>query len=108
MEIAQKAEIQDCAELYANVGGILDSNLVALCYAVCSMECKESYGTIVLDHLATDGAGLTAGQVTVVAVGQVNTDLGSCLHLELVHSFASLGNIDLVVALHSDSLLFLF
>ena len=32
-----------------------------------------------LDHLAADGAGLTGGQVTVVAVGQVDTDLPWCL-----------------------------
>ena len=28
-----------------------------------------------LDHLAADGAGFAAGQVTVVAVGQVDADL---------------------------------
>ena len=50
-------------------------------------------------------AGLAGGQVTVVAVGQIDTDLGSSLHLELVHGFASLGHIDLIVALHNDSLL---
>jgi hypothetical protein len=38
--------------------------------------------------------------VTVVAVGQVDTDLLGSLHLELVHSFLSLGNIDLIVVLH--------
>ena len=32
-----------------------------------------------LDHLAADGAGLTGGQVTVVAVGQVDTYLPWCL-----------------------------
>ena len=31
-----------------------------------------------LDHLAADGAGLTGGQVTVVAVGQVDTYLPWC------------------------------
>lgn len=34
------------AVLYADVCSILYGDLVALCYAVCSMECKESYGTI--------------------------------------------------------------
>ena len=33
-----------------------------------------SYGTHLLDHLAADGAGLTGGQVTVVAALQVNTN----------------------------------
>ena len=37
-----------------------------------------SYGTHLLDHLAADGAGLAGGQVTVVAIGQVNTDLPWC------------------------------
>ena len=38
---------------------------------------RYSYGTHHLDHLAADGAGLAGGQVTVVAVGQIDTDLGS-------------------------------
>ena len=54
---------------------------MAVCDAVCSVECKELYGTILFDHLAAHGAGLTVGQVTVVTVGQVHTDLGSSLHL---------------------------
>ena len=33
------------------------------------------------------------------------TLVGSSLHLELVHGFTSLGNVDLVVALHISSLL---
>ena len=66
-----------------------------------SLEIFSSSGTHVLDHLAADGAGLAGGQVTVVAVGQIDADLGSGLHLETVHSLASLGNIDLVVVLHT-------
>ena len=31
-----------------------------------------------LDHLATDGTGLAAGQVTIVAIGQVYADLPWC------------------------------
>ena len=89
--------------LYANVCSILDGDLVALCYAVRSMECKGSYGTILFDHLAADGASLTGGQVAVVAVGQVDANLLSCLHLELVHCLTSLGNIDLIVVLHNDT-----
>ena len=54
-----------------------------------------------LDHLAADGAGFAGGQVTVVTVGQVNANLGSCLHLELVHGLACLRNIDLIVVLHN-------
>ena len=58
-----------------------------------------------LDHLAADGAGFTGGQVTVVAVGQVDSHFLSCLHLELLHGLLGLGNVDLVVALHNNSLL---
>ena len=54
---------------------------MAVCDAVCSMECKGSYGAILFDHLAADGAGLTAGQVTVVTIGQVDANFLSCLHL---------------------------
>ena len=50
-----------------------------------------------LDHLAADRAGFPGGQVTVVAVLQVNADFLGSLHLELVHSFLGLGNIDPVV-----------
>ena len=67
-----------------------------------------SLGCPVLDHLAADGAGFTGGQVTVVTVGQVDADLGSCLHLELVHCLTGLGDVDLVVALHIHSLLLSF
>jgi hypothetical protein len=45
--------------------------------------------------------------VTVVAVLQIDTDFGGSLHLELLHSLLCLGNVDLVIALHNDSLLFL-
>ena len=96
--------------LYADACSILDGDLVALCNAVCSMECKELYGTILLDHLAADGAGLTGGQVTVITIGQIDTDFLCSLHLELVHSLASLGNIQLIVVgiAHRNSLLFHF
>ena len=60
-----------------------------------------SLGYPVLYHLAADGACLAGGQVTVVAIGQVDANLASCLHLETVQSLASLGNIDLVVVLHT-------
>ena len=36
---------------------------------------RSSYGTHLLDHLAAHRAGLTAGQVTVVAFLQVDADL---------------------------------
>ena len=64
-----------------------------------SVEFCSSYGTNLLDHLAADGAGFAGGQVAVVAVGQVDTDFLGSLHLELVHSLTSLGDIDLIVVL---------
>jgi len=66
-----------------------------------------SSGTHLLDHLAAYGAGFAAGQVTVVAVGQVNAYFLGSLHLEAVHGFTGLGNIDLVVVgiAHCNSLL---
>ena len=39
-----------------------------------------------LDHLAADGTGLTAGKVTVITVLQIDTDLRGRFHLETIHS----------------------
>ena len=69
--------------------------------AIMASEVHRSYGTVVLDHLAADGASLTGGQVTVVTVSQVYANFLSSLHLKTVHSFPCLGNIDLVVVLHT-------
>jgi hypothetical protein len=60
-----------------------------------------SCGAYVLDHLAADGASLTASQVAVITVSQVNANFLSCLHLEAVHSFPCLGNVDLIVVLRT-------
>ena len=61
-------------------------------------ETRASHGRHVLDHLAADGAGLTGGDVAVVAVLEVDAHLVSGLHLEAVHGLTGLGNHDLVVA----------
>ena len=45
---------------------------------VISRKSRGSYGTLVLDHLAADGAGFAGGQVAVVAVLQVDADLPWC------------------------------
>ena len=66
-----------------------------------SLKLHTSYGPHLLDHLAADGAGFAGGQVTVVTVGQVHANLAGSLHLKLVHRFPSLGNVDLIVALHT-------
>ena len=52
-----------------------------------------------LDHLPTDRAGLLGGQVTVVALLEVNANLICSLHLELVHCFSCLGY-DILIACH--------
>ena len=101
--------MEAAALLCADVCCVLDSDLVALGYAVCTLECKGAYGPVIFDHLAADGACLAGGQVAVVAVGQVDADFGSCLHLELVHCLTGLGDIQLVVIVaHNRSLLFGF
>ena len=66
-----------------------------------SVEFCDSSRTNVLYHLAADGACLAGGQVTVVAIGQVDADL-ACLISILKRSMASRdkGHIDLVVVLH--------
>ena len=71
-----------------------------------SLKLFSSSGTHVLDHLAADGAGFPGGQVTVVTVGQVDANFLGSLHLETVHSFTSLGDVDLIVIVaHFDSLI---
>jgi len=52
---------------------------------------RSSYGTHFLCRLPYDKAGFPGGQVAVAAVGQVDADLLSSLHLETVHSFMGLG-----------------
>ena len=71
------------------------------------VESCRLYGPNLLDHLAADGAGLSGGEVAIIAVGQVDADFGSGLHLELVHSLTGLGDVELVVVIvaHNDSLL---
>ena len=62
---------------------------------------KCPYGKAVFDHLAAHGAGFPGSQVAVVTVGQVDAHFLGSLHLELVHSLTGLGNVDLVVILHT-------
>ena len=99
--------MEAAALLCADVCCVLDSDLVALGYAVCTLECKGAYGPVIFHHLAAHGASLTGGQVAVVTVGQIDADFLGSLHLELVHGFLSLGNIDPVVIgiAHIQSLL---
>ena len=63
---------------------------------VISCKSRGSYGAHVLDHLAADGASLTGGQVAIVAILQIDPNLASGLHLELVHCLAGFGDVDRV------------
>ena len=83
---------------------ILRASILLRCYALCSLFASyyvvKWEETLVLSFVFHNGSfGLTCRKDIFV--------LGS-LHLELVHRFAGLGNVDLVVALHNISLLFCF
>ena len=90
--------ILDCYTHYVH-----DCLFVSKSSPVVPHEIHSSYGAIVLDHLAAHGAGLAAGQVTVVTVLQVHADLRGGLHLELIHSGLGLGDIQLVAVLGRHS-----
>ena len=49
-----------------------------------------------LDHLTANRTGLTRGQIAVVTLSQIDTDLTCGLHLELFQCFLCLGNESLV------------
>ena len=87
---------------------VLDILYMTHCNPILSDIIYGSCGTYVLDHLAADAAGLTGGQVAVVALLQVHADFLGSLHFETVHSLTSLGNIDLVIVLHNDTPLSFF
>ena len=98
--------------LYGYGGYVLHPLTMAHRCSALSLIFRTSYGTHLLDHLAADGAGFAGGQVAVVALLEVDTDLVGSLHLELIHGLTSLGDIDAVVgrivAAHNHALLFLF
>ena len=68
------------AFLYRDCGYVLHGLQMAHGNTVMPIILRCSYGTHVLDHLATDGAGFPGGQVAVIAVGQVNADLPWCTY----------------------------
>ena len=70
--------MEAAALLCADVCCVLDSDLVALGYAVCTLECKGAYGPVIFDHLAAHGACFPGGQVAVVAVGQIDAHFPWC------------------------------
>ena len=49
------------------------------------LEARSMYGTHLLNHLTAYGAGLTAGQIAVITLLEVDADLACSLHLKLIH-----------------------
>lgn len=60
--------------------------------AVCAGIVRSSCGTHLLDHLAAHAAGLTRGQVAVVAVLQVDANLLGCVFTSKNWCFSLLRN----------------
>lgn len=57
-------------------GGCVANALdMARCGAVCPFIVRSSYGCHDVDHLAANGTGLTAGQIAIVALLQVDANL---------------------------------
>ena len=63
---------------------------MALYDAVGTLENFRSFRYTCFDHLATDGASLAGGEVTVVALVEVYANLVCCLLLELLKSLLCL------------------
>ena len=57
---------------------------------VCAGESPLLFRTHHIDHLTADGACLAGGEIAVVALLEVHTDLVCCLHLESFKSLSSL------------------
>lgn len=88
-----------CVSLYCDACYVSHFDHVSQLRPIRPHKAHGSYGAIVLDHLAAHGAGLAAGQVTVVAVLQVHADLRGGLHLELIHSALASGTFSLLLFL---------
>lgn len=54
-------------------------HFVAIGRSIRSHKTHRSYGTLVLDHLAADRAGLAGGQIAVVALLEVDANLPWCV-----------------------------
>ena len=77
--------------LYRDIRYVCYFYLVSYGCSVCPHKTHRSYGRHLLDHLATDGAGLAAGQVAVVTVLQVDAHLLRCVFTSKISSeFAQL------------------
>ena len=60
--------------LYPQPHYVLDLNLMPNYRPINPLISRSSYATHLLDHLTTDGAGLTAGEVAVVTLLEVYAD----------------------------------
>lgn len=77
--------------LYRDICYVCYFHLVSYGCSVRSHKTHRSYGRHLLDHLTTDGAGLTAGQVAVVTILQVDAHLLRCVFTSKISSeFAKL------------------
>ena len=65
---------------------------MSYCNSIVSLKFRLSYGINLLDHPAADGASLAGGQVTVVTVGQVDTDFPWCTYY-IVNSSDNSGSV---------------
>ena len=65
--------------LYRDIRYVCYFHLVSYGGSVRPHKTHRSYGRHLLDHLATDGAGLAGGQVAVVTVLQVDAHLLRCV-----------------------------
>ena len=68
-----------CVSLYCDACYVSHLDRVSQLRPISPPKTHRSYGHHLLDHLAAHGAGLAAGQVTVVAVLQVHADLLRCV-----------------------------
>ena len=79
-----KVSYKDCSYVHHIL--YMPHSGTALTFVFCS-----SFGTHLFYHLAADGACFPGSQLTVVAVGQVNANFLSGLHLEAVHKLTPEG-----------------
>ena len=72
--------------LYRDIRYVCYFHLVSYGCSVRPHKTHCSYGRHLLDHLATDGAGLAGGQVAVVTVLQVDANLLRCVFTSKISS----------------------
>ena len=86
-------------QLYRQPVGVCNSLDVIIVCLIISEDLCLPYGTDDVDHLSADRTRLTGGEVAVIALLEVYAYFVCALHLEAVHSFSCLGDIDLVAVI---------